>query len=73
MSICFWFIELVYRFISNESKSGKVIRIKDESRKGTDLSAINEVDGLKDILNKDFFEKWILMVGEVSHLSNGFF
>ena len=34
----------------------KVIGIKDESRKDADLSYINEVEGLKDILNRDFFE-----------------
>ena len=36
--------------------SVKVIGIKDESRKDADLSYINEVEGLKDILNRDFFE-----------------
>jgi len=34
----------------------KVIGIKDESRKDTDLSFVNQVEGLKDILNRDFFE-----------------
>ena len=33
-----------------------VIGIKDESRKDADLSYINKVEGLKDILNRDFIE-----------------
>ena len=34
----------------------KVIGIKDESRKDADLLYVNQVEGLKDILNRDFFE-----------------
>ena len=34
----------------------KLIGIKDESRKDADLSYLNQVEGLKDILNKDFVE-----------------
>ncbi len=34
----------------------KVIGIKDESRKDADLSYVNQVEGLKDILNRDFIE-----------------
>ena len=34
----------------------KVIGMKDESRKGADLSHVNHVEGLKDILNRDFVE-----------------
>ena len=34
----------------------KVIGIKDESRKDADLSYLNQVEGLKDILNRDFVE-----------------
>ena len=36
--------------------SVKVIGIKDESGKDADLSYVNKVEGLKDILNKDFVE-----------------
>ena len=36
--------------------SVKVIGIKDESRKDTDLSYVNQVEGLKDILNRDFVD-----------------
>ena len=36
--------------------SVKVIGIKDEARKDTELSLVNQVEGLKDILNKDFIE-----------------
>ena len=34
----------------------KVIGIKDEVRKDTELSHLNQVEGLKDILNRDFIE-----------------
>jgi len=37
--------------------SVKTIGIKDESRKDSYLSYINQADGLKDILNRDFY-KW---------------
>ena len=37
--------------------SVKVIGIKDEIRKDADLSYVNQIEGLKDILNKDFI-KW---------------
>jgi len=33
-----------------------VIGIKDASRKDTDLLSVNKVEGLKEILNRDFFE-----------------
>ena len=36
--------------------SVKVIGIKDESRKDADLLHVNQVEGLKDILNRDFVE-----------------
>ena len=36
--------------------SVKVIGIKDEIRKDADLSYVNQVEGLKDILNRDFIE-----------------
>ena len=36
--------------------SVKVIGIKDKSRKDADLLYINQVEGLKDILNKDFID-----------------
>ena len=36
--------------------SVKVIGIKDESRKDADLSYVNQVEGLKDILDRDFVE-----------------
>ena len=36
--------------------SVKVIGIKDEARKDTDLSYVNQVEGLKNILNRDFIE-----------------
>ena len=36
--------------------SVKVIGIKEETRKDTDLSHVNQVEGLKDILNRDFME-----------------
>ena len=36
--------------------SVKVIGIKDESREDADLSYVNQVEGLKDILNRDFVE-----------------
>tara|TARA_B100000886_G_scaffold78824_1_gene51073 strand:- start:251 stop:628 length:378 start_codon:yes stop_codon:yes gene_type:complete len=36
--------------------SVKVIGIKDKARKDTDLSLVNHVEGLKEILNKDFIE-----------------
>ena len=36
--------------------SVKVIGIKDESKKDTDLSYINQIEGLKDILNREFLE-----------------
>ena len=36
--------------------SVKVIGIKDEGRKDADLLHINEVEGLKDILSRDFVE-----------------
>ena len=43
--------------------SVKVIGIKDESRKDVDLAYINQVEGLKDILSRDFvnwsnFDSW---------------
>ena len=43
--------------------SVKVIGIKDESRKDSHLVCINQADGLKDILNRDFdewsnFDSW---------------
>ena len=41
----------------------KVIGIKDESRKDADLLYINEVEGLKDILNRDFLSGQILIIG----------
>ena len=34
----------------------KVIGIKDEARKDTQLLHVNQVEGLKDILNRDFIE-----------------
>ena len=34
----------------------KVIGIKDNARKDTELSHVNQVEGLKDILNRDFVE-----------------
>ena len=34
----------------------KVIGIRDEVRKDTELSHVNQVEGLKDILNRDFIE-----------------
>ena len=34
----------------------KVIGIKDESRKDANLSYLNQVEGLKEILNRDFIE-----------------
>ena len=36
--------------------SVKVIGIKDESKKDAELSYVNQVGGLKDILNRDFHE-----------------
>ena len=36
--------------------SVKVIGIKDESKKNTDLSYVNQVEGLKDIFNRGFIE-----------------
>ena len=36
--------------------SVKVLGIKDKARKDTDLSYVNKIEGLKDILNKDFVE-----------------
>ena len=36
--------------------SVRVIGIKDESKKDTDLSYLNQVVGLKDILNREFVE-----------------
>ena len=36
--------------------SVKVIGIKDNARKDTELSHVNQVEGLKDILNRDFVE-----------------
>ena len=36
--------------------SVKVIGIKNESRKDAELLYVNQVDGLKDILNRDFVE-----------------
>mgnify|MGYP001180239840 CR=1 FL=1 len=39
-----------------DQNSLQVIGIKDELRKDTDLSSINQVEGLKDILNRDFVE-----------------
>ena len=36
--------------------SVKVIGIKNESRKDAELLYVNQVDGLKDILNRDFIE-----------------
>ena len=36
--------------------SVKVIGIKDKSKKDADLSYVNQVEGLKDIFNKDFVE-----------------
>ena len=39
-----------------KQNSVKVIGIKDESRKDAYLSYINQVEGLKDILNRDFVE-----------------
>ena len=43
--------------------SVKVIGIKDELKKDADLSSVNQVEGLKDILNKEFvdwsnFDSW---------------
>ena len=34
----------------------KVIGIKDKARKNVDLSNVNQVEGLKDILTRDFVE-----------------
>ena len=52
--------------------SVKVIGIKDESRKDADLSYIDEVEGLKDILNRDFFE-WSNFDGWGSNSSQQWF
>ena len=38
------------------NKFARVIGFKDESRKGAYLSHVNQVDGLKEILNRDFDE-----------------
>ena len=39
-----------------KQNSVKVIGIKNESRKDADLLYLNQVEGLKDILNRDFVE-----------------
>jgi len=52
--------------------SVKTIGINDEPRKDSYLVYVNQVDGLKDILNKDFKNGLILIVGKVFQFSNGF-
>tara|TARA_B100000886_G_scaffold214525_1_gene148751 strand:+ start:1058 stop:1435 length:378 start_codon:yes stop_codon:yes gene_type:complete len=39
-----------------DQNSVTVIGIKDESSKDTEISYVNQVEGLKDTLNRDFFE-----------------
>ena len=51
----------------------KVIGMKDKLRKGTDLLHVNQVEGLKDILNRVLLSGQILIVGRVFQCSNGSF
>ena len=53
--------------------SVKTIGINDEPRKDSFLVYVNQADGLKGILNKDFDDWSNLIVGKVFHFSNGFF
>ena len=53
--------------------SVKTIGINDEPRKDSYLVCVNQADGLKGILNRDFDEWSNLIVGKVFQFSNGFF
>ena len=52
--------------------SVKTIGINDEPRKDSYLRYVNQVDGLKGILNRDLMNGRILIVGKVFQFSNGF-
>ena len=53
--------------------SVKPIGINDEPRKDSYLVYVNQADGLKGILNRDFDEWSNLIVGKVFQFNNGFF
>jgi len=52
--------------------SVKTIGINDEPRKDSHLVYVNQADGLKGVLNRDFDEWSNLIVGKVFQFSNGF-